>query len=393
MIQVDNYENEIVPHLKSLPKILLEGHQFFLEAINWYDSDETVRETIDLYLEKLNLFLKPKTEKAIDILYNERFLKIQNQLVSREQIGKYISDLQKSIISKQIRKSSLYARHIIQIQDKLINQFNKLKPGESVKIAINKKWLDEILEVSNPELAGIPQSATNKSDLRHSSKASSLFQSMNEIDSQPSENSFRLPGDLGTLLGDLERFELAITLEGDQGGGKTRFGYQLANAFAELGHRVAVFSLEIGKGSDLIRRMRDEYIDLDNRPRVDIADQAPEGINTIRKYSRTYDVVLIDSWNKLDVHSSAFDKLRKDFPNTMFIVIFQRTTQGTIRGGTAPLFDAGINLEVVKVDDSFRNNYAVATKNRYGETGIQYNIFNAGIIRGYQENKNNYGEE
>ena len=83
---------------------------------------------------------------------------------------------------------------------------------------------------------------------------------------------------------------------------------------------------------------------------------------------------IIDSFNKLNAHSSLFDKLRKEFPDTIFIVIFQRTTQGTIRGGTAPLFDAGINLEVLKVDDTFRNNYAVATKNRYGETGLQYNI-------------------
>ena len=45
-----------------------------------------------------------------------------------------------------------------------------------------------------------------------------------------------------------------------------------------------------------------------------------------------------------------------------------------IRGGTAPLFDAGINIEVVKVDDTFVNNYAVTTKNRYGVTGIKYNI-------------------
>ena len=91
-------------------------------------------------------------------------------------------------------------------------------------------------------------------------------------------------------------------------------------------------------------------------------------------------MIIIDSWNKLNVHSSQFDKLRKDFPDTIFIVIFQRTTQGTIRGGTAPLFDAGINLEVVKVDDSFKNNYAVATKNRYGETGLQYNIYSGELM-------------
>lgn len=393
MIKVDNYEKQITPYLKSLPKILQEGHAFFKEAVEWYDSDETVKETIDLYLEKLNAFIMSSSEIGIDQGYMDRFLKMQNQVVSKSTIRDYINDLQKSIADKKIRKSSSYARHITQIQDKLINQFNQLQQGECIKISINKKWLAEMRKTSEQGLSGILVDSISKPIPSKPPKAKSLFQSMNEIESRPSENTFRLPGDLGTLLGDLERFELAITLEGDQGGGKTRFGYQLANAFAELNHHVAVFSLEIGKGSDLIRRMRDEYIDLDNRSRVDIADQVPDGIHTIRKYSKSYDVVLIDSWNKLDVHSSEFDKLRKDFPNTMFIVIFQRTTQGTIRGGTAPLFDAGINLEVVKVDDSFKNNYAVATKNRYGETGIQYNIYNAGITREYQENQNNDGEE
>ena len=120
--------------------------------------------------------------------------------------------------------------------------------------------------------------------------------------------------------------------------------------------------------------MREEYVHPSNRDKIFITDQLPDGFETIRKSAKDFDVVIIDSWNKLNAHSSLFDKLRKEFPDTIFIVIFQRTTQGTIRGGTAPLFDAGINLEVVKVDDTFRNNYAVATKNRYGETGLQYNI-------------------
>ncbi|WP_282088260.1 hypothetical protein [Aquimarina algiphila] len=48
--------------------------------------------------------------------------------------------------------------------------------------------------------------------------------------------------------------------------------------------------------------------------------------------------------------------------------------------GTAPLFDAGINIEEVKEEDTFNNNYAVTTKNRYGVTGIKYNIFSKNII-------------
>jgi hypothetical protein len=108
-------------------------------------------------------------------------------------------------------------------------------------------------------------------------------------------------------------------------------------------------------------------------------------METIHKASKVFDVVIIDSWNKLDVHSSEFDKLRKAFSNTIFVVIFQRTTQGTIRGGTAPLYDSGINIEVVKVDEEFSNNYATTTKNRYGETGKKFNISSQKLIREFVE--------
>ncbi|WP_208746778.1 hypothetical protein [Aquimarina algiphila] len=61
-------------------------------------------------------------------------------------------------------------------------------------------------------------------------------------------------------------------------------------------------------------------------------------------------------------------------------MIFQRVTQKTIREGTAPLFDADINIEIIKADDTFRNNYVITSKNRYGVTGIKYNIFSKNII-------------
>ncbi|WP_271729847.1 hypothetical protein [Aquimarina algiphila] len=54
--------------------------------------------------------------------------------------------------------------------------------------------------------------------------------------------------------------------------------------------------------------------------------------------------------------------------------------QKTIRWGTAPLFDSGINIEIIKADDTFKNNYAINSKNRHGVTGIKYNIFSKNII-------------
>ncbi|GAA5036703.1 hypothetical protein GCM10011506_29890 [Marivirga lumbricoides] len=387
MISVINYQENIKQvNLAKLPKVYQEGHEFFMEAKDWYDKDKTVKESIDLYLNNLNQQLqlaKPKAET--EELFIESFLKFDRKTMSKLQLRNYISSLQKAIATKQITRSSMHARQIQKIQEKLISQYNKLEGNRKIKILINKDWKAELRRaISSNELnglSGLPLSRKAHLPATNTEKRSlSIFNSMNDINTAPSENSFRLAGDLGKLLGDLERFELAITLEGDQGGGKTRFGYQLADAFAGLNNQIAIFSLEIGRRSDLIRRMREEYVAPGNRGKIFITDQLPQGIETIRKAAKEFDVVVIDSWNKLNAHSSEFDKLRKDFPDTIFIVIFQRTTQGTIRGGTAPLFDAGVNLEVVKVDDSFRNNYAVATKNRYGETGLQYNIATKSII-------------
>lgn len=392
MISVYNYPEKIQQvNLSRLPKVYQEGHAFYQEAHEWYNHDQTVKESIDLYLSKLNQHLSKRSRakrraKPPELSFIQKFVKLNDKLISKEDIGAFVRLLQQAILKKRIRKTSLYARHIENIQDKLIDQFNQLSDGEKVKIKINTDWLSELKESLRltQALDGIADTSSNK-PRTHKRPNHSIFESMTEIESGPSENSFRLPGDLGKLLGDLERFELAITLEGDQGGGKTRFGYQLADAFAGLGNQIAVFSLEIGKRSDLIRRMREDYIDPANHSKIFITDQLPDDFDTIRKAAQQFDVVIIDSWNKLNVHSSQFDKLRKDFPNTIFIVIFQRTTQGTIRGGTAPLFDAGINLEVVKVDDTFQNNYAIATKNRYGETGLQYNIHSGQIMNIFQE--------
>ncbi|MGK7390268.1 MAG: hypothetical protein ACNS60_07950 [Candidatus Cyclobacteriaceae bacterium M2_1C_046] len=394
MISVNNYSEKIQEvNLQALPKVLQEGHGFFLEASGWYKQDSTVTESIDLYIQKLNDHLKQGNDAAKEFI--ENFLKMQNKVKTKHQLGLYIKSLQKAILEKRIRKSSLMARHIAKIQEVLIKQYNRLPDNGKVRITINDAWRNELESGAKKvqALNGVGAFASNEEtpELKVKKKKS-LFDSMNEIDERPSENSFRLVGDLGTLLGDLERFELAITLEGDQGGGKTRFSYQLANGFADIDLKVAMFSLEIGRKSDLVRRMREEYLKAENRDNIFITDQLPEGFDTIRKAAKDFDVIIIDSWNKLHVKSTEFDRLRKEFPNTIFVIIFQRTTQGTIRGGTAPLFDSGINLEVVKVDDTFTNNYAVATKNRYGVTGIQYNITRQKIINTFEEQENGEGE-
>lgn len=385
-ISFKNY-NHTIDHLriKALPDILQKGHQFFLEAHEFYDQEPEIRETIDIYLEQLNahLFIDSKVhdkEALVSVSFIRAFLKMHRTVQSKVELKKFIFSLQKAVSKKEITKKDHYAAHIEEIQHKLIVQYNEMILQDQVKIIINRKWRSQLNKIvnqtSNNELGSVNSIIPSKTNFIAAPvvRKDTLFTSFDKRPIQTNTPTFQLPGAMGELLGDLEKFELAITIEGDQGGGKTRFTYQLADAFAAIGNKVAIFTLEIGGKSDLINRMREEYLSPQYRNRISRADRLPRGYDTIASAADTFDVIIIDSWNKTGLPSQDFDRLRKEHPNTIFIVIFQRTTQKTIRGGTAPLYDAGINIEVVKVDDTFLNNYAVTTKNRYGVTGVKYNI-------------------
>jgi len=387
-----NYEQKLKGiDLSKLPQLLQEGHHFFKEAKAYYHQENTVKEAIDLYLKRLNIQLgldkKPKTPQTAAIQFIHQFIKMHDRTISKFAIGQYVLGLQEAIKQKQITKTSPVASHIEEIQQKLIQQYNKLAEDTTVKIVINTDWLEKLNTLNGKQITILDgfrvndQNEDSTSSQIKSHDTNQLFESINNISVNTNENTFQLGDGFGSFLGNLERFELAITIEGEQGSGKTRFTYQLANAFANLDYRIAIFSLEIGSKSDLIRRMKEDYLEEENQAHVFIADTLLNGIKSIKEASRQFDVVIIDSWNKVGVSSLDFDSLRKEFPDTIFIVIFQRTTQKTIRGGTAPLYDAGINIEVVKADDSFKNNYAVTTKNRYGVTGIQYNIYEQKVLQ------------
>ncbi|TPN82923.1 antirestriction protein [Aquimarina algicola] len=391
-ISFENY-NDVITHvrLKTLPEILQKGHQFFTEAQEFYFQEPEIKETIDLYLEQLNAhFLENTKVKDQDMLasvaFIRTFLEMHSTIQSKEALKKFIFSLQKAVTSKEITKEDPYAAHIEEMQQKLIVQYNEMILQDKVKIMINRKWRLALKKITYQKpmegLGSIDSMSPTKTNTLPitTTKNDPLFTSFDQQPVKTNTPTFKLPGAMGELLGDVEKFELAITIEGDQGGGKTRFTYQLADAFAELGHKIAIFTLEIGGKSDLINRMREEYLSPKNRNRISRADRLPNGYDTIASAAGVFDVIIIDSWNKTGLPSQDFDRLRKEYSNTIFIVIFQRTTQKTIRGGTAPLYDAGINIEVVKVDDTFQNNYAVTTKNRYGITGIKYNIFTKYII-------------
>lgn len=188
-------------------------------------------------------------------------------------------------------------------------------------------------------------------------------------------DTFRLKGELGKLLGDLQAYQLAILLTGDPHAGKSEFLSQLTDAFLDIEMSGAYFDLEQGGlTSKDTKAAFNRNIKPGNQKKLAVTGEAPDGIDSVKAVADQFDFVVIDSFQELNEPISGFNQLRKEHPNTIFIVIFQQNGQGGTRGGIKGDYDAPVRLKVYKVDNTFVNNYAQVEKNRGNSIGGQYNV-------------------
>ncbi|WP_124979545.1 zincin-like metallopeptidase domain-containing protein [Nonlabens xiamenensis] len=188
-------------------------------------------------------------------------------------------------------------------------------------------------------------------------------------------DTFTLPGEIGKLLGELQAFKLAIQITGDPHAGKTEFLTQLADAIIENGDSLAYLDLEQGGlQSKDTQAAFDRNIALERQRKIQVMGEAPEGITTVQKVAPHFDWVIIDSFQELNAHVKEFNKLRKQFPKTRFVFIFQQNADGKARGGVKTDYDANVRLKVFKVDNTFVNNYVEVLKNRGNTIGLRYNV-------------------
>jgi nucleoside-triphosphatase THEP1 len=315
-------------------------------------------------------------------IYISKFLSLDGKVVSKAQVEKLTKALQADIRSSRINAKDRFAEEVILIQNKLVDLYNRMKSETKVQLTEETvRMLKQAFKPIAPKPRPIKKPETDPVR-RHSQPAakkqhSNVLNGFTAANQTPekAKNVFRLPGPIGQLLQDMQTFKYAITLTGDYGAGKTTFVYQLIDAFAAAGKEVGVFSLEQGgmESKDTVNLVN-KYIKPQNRPKVKITGEADQGIETVRSLANQFDVLVIDSWGKLEADIKQFDKLRSDFPQTIFVVIFQKNSQGTARGGPAAEFDGSVVLDAVKVDNSFVNNYILPRKNRGNTTNVHYNI-------------------
>lgn len=190
------------------------------------------------------------------------------------------------------------------------------------------------------------------------------------------ENVFTLPGEIGSFLGNQQRYRLAIALLGDKHTGKSEFKNQLINAFLKTGLTVGHFDLEHGGllSKDTQESM-DRNIPLENRNNLAVTGDAPKYLETVKAYANKFDVVVIDSWQKLnELNNLSFDSLRIEHPNTIWVVVFQLNASGGTRGGNSTEFNAPVVLKAHRIDKDFNHNYVEIDKNRGNRIDLIYKI-------------------
>jgi hypothetical protein len=185
MITTQNYFQKINDiKFSTLPLPLQKGNEFVEKATSmgqdWstYESSETVKKTIDIYLSKLNELVgkskstsqrhpeqsKPaKKQKRKDLpptnehsptmveripeelRFIRRFVNLNGKTKAKDEILRFINSLQKAIVEKRIRKTSTYAEQIRFIQGRLIEVYNTMKA--KIKVELKPETFDSLKQL------------------------------------------------------------------------------------------------------------------------------------------------------------------------------------------------------------------------------------------------------
>jgi hypothetical protein len=244
-----------------------------------------------------------------------------------------------------------------------------LSEGKGTKKSLSRKKKDENFGLNAPEAPVTSLLSPRQTLAQQLAKSPEVRESFLVADEQ-----------MSLFLGALEKKtkdSLVITLTGKQGSGKTRFAFQFMNALAQR-YRVGHASIEEHPESVLYEEKAYQY--LNDTALEHITAQDVRSLAELDTMIRTNEVIVIDSFQKMRELAPHFEidkDLRKKYDGKLFLVIFQQTADGKMRGGSKSQYDGDIILFTETFPD-YRENYVYPDKNRYNKrpaTELQYSIY------------------
>ena len=242
---------------------------------------------------------------------------------------------------------------------------NTLANRQIDKLAVPTVYVEHLPEETNQQI---------------STSANTLDAKMAALQTRNWETFVIANPQMQAFLGDVERKpaeSTVITIAGGAGSGKTRFAFQFINALAQ-NYKVGHASLEEHPDSKLYYDKVQQYIDETALPNI----EAPEikNLDQLEALIRRNEVIVIDSFAKLQELNPRFllDRdLRKKYDGKLFLLIYQLTGEGKMRGGSKSEYDGDIIL-LTHVAPDYRENYIYPSKNRYNAlpaTQLRYSTY------------------
>ena len=365
--------------------------------IKGFEENKKLEEAIKVFLKELSKENKKhfKNSKAMEVFYwafpftlerNSTFYTFEesNPYINKnlQELDKYFSDdnelferLENYETLRRYRLKSL-GLHISTKISSFIDKQGKVIRGDRNKL--NQKY-----GLSAPEVfvEHSPDPATPSITPRNNTLAAKMA----TLQNRTFETFIIAEPQMQAFLGDVERKNTgstAITITGGAGSGKTRFAFQFINALAQ-NYKVGHASLEEQPDSKLYFDKVQQY--LDETAQANVEAPEIENMQDLQALIERNDVIVIDSFTKIREWDRNFllDRdLRKKYNGKLFLIIFQLTVAGNMRGGTTSEFDGDIIL-YTQVFPDYRENYIYPSKNRYNSTPreqLRYSIYHQQLL-------------
>ena len=366
--------------------------------IKGFEENKKLEEAIKVYLKELSKENRKhfKNSKAMEVFYwafpftlesNSTFYTFEesNPYINKrlQELDQYFTDnnelFERLENYETLRRYNLKSLglHISAKISSFIDKQGKVIRGDSNKL--NQKYgLSTPITTPTVYVEHLPEE-TNR-QISTSTNQNTLDAKMAALQTRNWETFVIANPQLQRFLGDVERKpaeSTVITIAGGAGSGKTRFAFQFINALAQ-NYKVGHASLEEHPDSKLYYDKVQQYIDETALPNIEAPDI--KDLDQLEALIHRNEVIVIDSFAKLQELNPRFllDRdLRKKYDGKLFLLIYQLTGEGKMRGGSKSEFDGDIIL-LTHVAPDYRENYIYPSKNRYNAlpaTQLRYSTY------------------